>query len=67
MKEVLNEHLSFTILKKFSTLFLENTQLKKNSFSFSQLLRQVHVGCLHPFFKEKKNVLNDSYYYSRLR
>ena len=54
MKEVLNEHLSFTILKKFSTLFLENTQLKKNSFSFSQLLRQEHVGGLHPFFKEKK-------------
>ena len=44
MKEVLNEHLSFTILKKFSTLLT----------LFSQLLRQEHVGGLHPFFKEKK-------------
>ena len=35
---LLNEHLNFTFLKNFSTFFLENTQLKKNSLSFSQLL-----------------------------
>ena len=42
----------FYIFNEFLNFFLENTQLKKMSFSFSQLERQEHVGGQHPFFKE---------------